>query len=167
MRPFFVGCSAGRGAGAEIAGRSRGRGRTLATMDVDSIMTRDVISTSPNESIRDALVKIEDQEIRHLPVVDDGRLVGMISDRDLREQRLPLMEELDDPDYADNLLSAPISSVMSGDVLSVDTGESLRAAIDLMIEYKVGAVPVVDRDTGRLAGIVSYIDVLRALRPVD
>lgn len=136
-------------------------------MDVDSIMTREVISTTPSESIRAALLKIEDQDIRHLPVLDDGRLVGMISDRDLREQRLPLMEEIEDPDYADNLLSAPISSVMSGDVLSVDTGESLRAAVDLMIEYKVGAVPVVDRHTEQLVGIVSYIDVLRALRPVD
>ena len=130
-------------------------------------MTRDVISTSPNESIREALLKIEDQEIRHLPVVDDGRLVGMISDRDLREQRLPLMEEIDDPEHADSLLSAPVSSVMSADVLSVDTGESLRAAVDLMIEYKVGAVPVVDRHTDQLVGIVSYIDVLRALRPID
>jgi acetoin utilization protein AcuB len=134
-------------------------------MDVESIMTRDVVTAAPNETIRSALRKLEDQEIRHLPVVDDGRLVGMLSDRDVREHRLPLMEELDNPDYADSLMEMSVAAVMKGGVISLSTSESVGEAIDLMIEYKVGAVPVVDGHSEELVGIVSYIDVLRALRP--
>jgi acetoin utilization protein AcuB len=137
----------------------------IEAMDVDSIMTTSVVTTAPTDTVRSALQLLEDQEIRHLPVVDDGRLVGMLSDRDVREQRLPLMEELDDPERASDLLSAPISSVMQSGVLSLDTGDSLADAIDLMLEHKIGAVPVVERHTEQLVGIVSYIDVLRALRP--
>ena len=134
-------------------------------MDVESIMTRDVVTAAPNDTIRSALRLLEDQEIRHLPVVDEGRLVGMLSDRDLREHRLPLMEELEDPDYADSLMQGSVSAVMKGGVLSVSTSDGVAEAIDIMVEYKVGAVPVVDGHTDELVGIVSYVDVLRALRP--
>ena len=89
----------------------------------------------------------------------------MLSDRDLREQRLPLMEELEDPDYADSLMQGSVSAVMKGGVLSVSTSDGVAEAIDIMVEYKVGAVPVVDGHTDELVGIVSYVDVLRALRP--
>jgi len=87
-----------------------------------------------------------------------------VSDRDLREYRLPVMEELEHPDQADDLLDTPLSEVMNSEVVSVDSGEDVVAAIDLMIEYRVGALPVLD---GReLVGIVSYVDLLRLARDV-
>jgi acetoin utilization protein AcuB len=62
------------------------------------------------------------------------------------------------------LLATPISEVMAADVVSVDSSESVESVIDAMLEYKVGAVPVVDRHSSELVGIVSYIDVLRYAR---
>lgn len=131
-------------------------------------MTTEVVTAEPTVSVRRALRLLEDLELRHLPVVDGESLVGILSDRDLREFRMDLIKELvegagDGADRARNL-DTPISEVMSGLVISVDTEESLRAAIDTMLEYGVGAVPVVDRATGNLEGIVSYVDILRALR---
>lgn len=134
-------------------------------MEATDIMTSQLVTLSPTSTVREAIRLIEDLEIRHLPIVDEGKLIGMVSDRDLREYRLPLTAELDDPDYASDLLETPISQVMRGDVISLDSGESLRTAVDLMLEYGVGAVPVIDRHSEELMGIVSYVDVLRAVRP--
>ncbi len=134
-------------------------------MDAREIMTKSVVTATANETVGDALRRLEDQSIRHLPVVDGERLIGMISDRDLREYRLPLMDELDDPDHADELLQTPLSDVMGGSVLALDAGESVAQAVDLMLEYGIGAVPVIERHEDKLVGIVSYVDVLKSIRP--
>ena len=133
-------------------------------MDVREIMTRDVVTARPTDTARTALMLLEDQHIRHLPVVDDGKLVGMVTDRDLRDYRLPLFEELEDPGHADKLMETPLQVVMQGAVIAVDDSESVKTAIDLMLEYGIGAVPVIDRHSEELIGIVSYVDILRALR---
>jgi acetoin utilization protein AcuB len=147
-------------------------------MSVEAIMSRTVLTVGPTTSVREAIRLIEDSEIRHLPVVDGegGPLLGIVSDRDLREFRVPLMVEIErfgdaDRDRTDELLNTPISEVMAADVVSVDSSESIESVIEAMIEYKVGAVPVIDRHTEELVGIVSYVDVLRdflaRLRRVD
>jgi acetoin utilization protein AcuB len=133
-------------------------------MDVREIMTQAVITAAPNDTVASAFEKLEDQQIRHLPVVDDGTLVGMISDRDLREYRVPLLAEVDDPEQAEALMNTPLSDLMRGDVIALDEGQSVTDAIDLMVEHGIGAVPVMDRHTDELQGIVSYVDILRALR---
>jgi acetoin utilization protein AcuB len=133
-------------------------------MDVSALMTTTVVTATPKDTVRKALRLLEDGDIRHLPIVEGKRLVGLVSDRDLREYRLPLVEELDDPDYADDLLETPLSEVMSGDILCVEAGESLATGVDLMIEYGIGAIPVIDRDANELLGILSYVDVLKAVR---
>lgn len=134
-------------------------------MDVQNIMTKALITARPDQSVREAFQILEDSDIRHLPVVDEDRLVGMVSDRDLREYRLPILQEESDPETAEELLGTLLSSVMNGNVLALDTGESLTAAVDLMIEYGVGALPVIDRHSEELVGIVSYVDILKAIRP--
>lgn len=133
-------------------------------MDVTEIMTRDPIVASPKDNVADALRLLDDQQIRHLPIVDDGRLVGMVSDRDLREYRLPLMDELEDPDYAAGLGKAAVSEAMATQIVTIEPSESVAVAIDLIIEHGIGAIPVVEQHTEQLVGIVSYVDVLRSLR---
>jgi len=134
-------------------------------MDVSSIMTTAVVTAGPGETVGDALRLLDDQSIRHLPIVEDGRLVGVLSDRDLREYRLPLMEEVEHPDRADALMRTPLSEVMNPTVLTLEPTESVRTAIDLLIEYGVGALPVVEPGAEKkLVGILSYVDILRALR---
>jgi acetoin utilization protein AcuB len=138
----------------------------MAGPPVESVMTANPMTAKPDTPIREALQLLEDMEIRHLPVLDDGRLVGIVSDRDLREFRLPLFQEMDNPDFAEELAQTPVSAAMSSLVISVETGEDLGSAIDAMMEHGVGAVPVVERDGDTLVGIVSYVDVLRVLRAI-
>ncbi len=134
-------------------------------MQIADIMTPSLVTAKATDTVRRALSLLEDQDIRHLPVIDDERrLLGLVSDRDLREYRLPVIEELDHPEQADGLMDTALSSVMSTDVVSVDSGEDVIAACDLMIEFRIGALPVLDRTTAELVGIVSYIDLLRVAR---
>ena len=89
----------------------------------------------------------------------------MLSDRDLRSLSFPMFVG---SEYAGDMrraLDAKVSELMSSDVLSVEVEANVSEAVELMLEHKIGAVPVVDAD-GVLVGIVSYMDVLRAL-PLD
>lgn len=140
-------------------------------MSVEAIMSRNILSVGPTATVREAIRLIEDSEVRHLPIVEDGRLLGIVSDRDLREFRIPLMVEIErfgdaDRKRTDELLNTPISEVMAADVVSVDSSETIESVIDAMIEYKVGAVPVIDRHSDELVGIISYVDVLRYAREI-
>ncbi|PRQ07084.1 CBS domain-containing protein [Enhygromyxa salina] len=134
-------------------------------MTAEAIMTRSVLTVKPDTTVRDAIRLIEDSDIRHLPVVDGTTLVGILSDRDLREYRIPVMLEIEyldeaDRDRANDILDTPVSEAMNSDMITVDSAESISDVIAVMIEYKIGAVPVVDRTTEELVGIISYVDVL-------
>lgn len=131
-------------------------------MDVASIMSESVVTAAPHDTVRKAMALLESLDVRHLPIVEDGRVVGLISDRDLREYSLPLAAEQDST--AEDLLDTPLSQVMTEQVLSVDANEDLRTAVDLMLEYRVGALPVLDAEGGALVGMLSYVDILRCMR---
>ncbi len=131
-------------------------------MIVEEIMTANPITASSTTSIREVIEILFEQDVRHLPIIDGDELVGIISDRDLRAFLVPAMTELDKPQAVAARLSRAISSVMSGDVVSVTTATDVSELIDLMLDQKFGAVPVVSPGTQELVGIVSYTDVLRA-----
>jgi acetoin utilization protein AcuB len=127
---------------------------------------RDFMTPGPVHLIRSATVGealglLRELDVRHLPIVDeDGEVVGMLSDRDLRGLGLPW----EPTERTDGRFGILVSEVMSTDVLSVDADAAAHEIVDLMLEFKVGAVPVVDAEN-RLVGIVSYIDMLRWLQP--
>jgi acetoin utilization protein AcuB len=127
------------------------------------LMTKNPVSIQDTESLRVAFEVLATLDIRHLPVVDGaGELVGMLSDRDLRGLTPPLAE----PEVAARVLSTKVATVMSSSVLAVDEEADAAEVIDLMIDNRVGALPVTD-DSGSLVGIVSYVDVLRAFSMHD
>ncbi len=123
------------------------------------LTARDLMTEAPSvvdatSTLRTALERLQALDIRHLPVVDsDGVLVGMISDRDLRGAHVG---ELRAP------LDTAVASIMSANVVAVDEDADVAEIVDIMLDYKIGAVPVIDADKS-LVGIVSYIDLLRTL----
>lgn len=130
-------------------------------MRAKDVMTERPCTAHANTTLYDAMHAMWEQGFRHLPVVEDGTLVGMLSERDLRGESLSLLEE---PERARVQLRQAVSARMVGDVLSVDPETGLGEVIDLLLEHRIGALPVVDAMDGELVGIVSYVDVLRALR---
>jgi CBS domain-containing protein len=128
------------------------------------IMTEDVTTIDESAAVTDALQILSELDVRHLPVVSrQGELVGMLSDRDIRSLGL-VVTDLESLDQLRARTRLPVSEVMSGGVVSVDPATELSDLIDLMLEEKVGAVPVVDEESNDLVGMVSYVDVLRSLR---
>jgi len=135
------------------------------TLTAADIMTSDVVTISETSSLADALDLLSDLEIRHLPVVNEsGEVVGMISDRDLRALGLSMTSDLESLEKARRRLDVAVSTIMSSDVLSIEPSADATEIIDLLLEERVGAVPVIDGDNDELVGIVSYVDVLRAIR---
>ena len=120
-------------------------------MQAPDVMTPNPATVSPQTSVAEVWDLMRQHAVRHIPVVERGVLVGMVSDRDLADG---LRREL----------STPVVKVMSSDVVDVDPDAELGEVVDLLVENRIGAVPVVRPETQELVGIVSYIDVLAAVR---
>ena len=127
------------------------------------LMTEDPKTVSMNATLHRAVWLLQSLDVRHLPVVDEeGTLVGMLSDRDVRGLAFPEVLGAEYVGRVQTALEARVSSVMSSDVISVDLEADALEIVDLMLDQKIGAVPVVDAD-GTLVGIVSYMDILREI----
>lgn len=130
-------------------------------MLVAEVMTPKPIVAAATTPIFDVLQQMRSEEIRHMPVVDRGALVGVLSDRDLKAYSVDAL--LSEPDAATGRLRRPVSLLMTGDPISVTPETELSETVDLLLENKIGALPVCDPE-GNVVGIISYVDVLRAAR---
>jgi acetoin utilization protein AcuB len=127
------------------------------------LMTIDPVTVTPEANIAEVWDLMRERDIRHVPVVQGGTLVGMLSDRDLTRLDLSRILTAQGADALRHELATPIVKVMSADVIVVGPETELSDVVELLIEHKVGALPVVEPDTREVVGIVSYIDVLREL----
>lgn len=133
-------------------------------MLVSDIMTVAPVFVTTDAAVGDAVLALLNCGARHLPVLKDGVLVGVLSDRDLRSGTPGLDEVLQDPASLLARLSRPVTELMSTNVLAMTPSDDLEDAVDLLIEHRVGALPIVDPESHQLVGILSYVDALRALR---
>jgi acetoin utilization protein AcuB len=123
-------------------------------------MTRNPITVTPKDPLKDAVWKMEHGHFRHLPVVDnEGKLIGMLSDRDIRLIR-PSLAFVDKEDAMAQLWSLGVQQTAVFDPVSVKPETTLKEAAELMLRWHVGGLPVAD-DQSRLVGIVTYTDLLR------
>jgi CBS-domain-containing membrane protein len=133
-------------------------------MTADEIMTDEVVAIAPTVTLAQALEIMEERNVRHLPVVLHHEVVGMLSAGDLKGFGVSLVSDMETLDRLKARLAQPASTAMSADVVSVAPTADVSEIIDLLVEERLGAVPVIDEETNELVGIVSYVDVLRALR---
>jgi CBS domain-containing protein len=119
-------------------------------LQVQDLMTRDVITLRPVDNLRRVDALLRRGRVRHLPVVDGGRLVGLVTHRDLlaaaaRGREEPAVWAMD---------------AMTRDPTTVRPDSSLREALELMLRNKFGCLPVVDAG-GALVGILTESDLVR------
>ncbi len=131
-------------------------------MIVADLMTRDPVTATPATSVAEVWDLMRDVGVRHIPVVDGGALLGMVSDRDIAHLDLAAVLRLEGAASFRTELARPVVEVMSADVVAVEPGSQLTDAIALFVDHKIGALPVVRGDGRELVGILSYVDVLRA-----
>ncbi len=120
-------------------------------------MTQEVVTVAPQTTAAEALALCRENRIRHLPVLQGGRLVGVISDRDLRAAT----PALGDPARAEALDRIRVADEMAREVATASPEDPIEGAAMAMYERKIGCLPVVDGEN--LVGIVTSSDVLRAL----
>jgi acetoin utilization protein AcuB len=120
-------------------------------------MTREVVTISPQTTAAEALALCREKGIRHLPVMEEGGLVGLVSDRDLRSAT----PALGDPARAEALQKIRVWGVMVRDVLTAHPEDPIEQAANTMREKKIGCLPVLE--AGELAGILTSSDVMEAL----
>jgi acetoin utilization protein AcuB len=127
------------------------------------VMTEDPLWVDARTTTGEAVRKLLESRVRHLPVLDNGVVIGMLSDRDLRSGTSSVLDATHWPGELSKYLSEPVESLMSRPVQSVAPNSDLKDAITLMLREHVGAIPVVDPESNHLVGIISYLDVLQAV----
>ncbi len=127
-------------------------------MKVVDVMTRNPLTVTPSESIGQAEEIMTDNRFRQLPVVQDGELVGIITDRDVRSFLSGSL--LTHPEAREKALATKVREIMTTEPLTLSPDDDLQEAVELFIEEKIGGMPVVDETEG-LVGIVTYVDLLR------
>ncbi len=123
-------------------------------------MVPNPITIGPQATVAEADALLEERHIRHIPVLDGDRLVGMITDRDVRLASMPRPRK--EPKHSDALLKLiRVEQLMTRDLVTVTPVTPIGEAARLMLEQRLGALPVLEGD--RLVGIISQGDLLKAL----
>jgi CBS domain-containing membrane protein len=126
---------------------------------VADLMTRAVYTVTPTQSLPLAESLMRRLRVRHLPVVaSDGRLVGIVSERDLLSAKISALAPLSDEERSTIQLAVPVSRVMEPNVWTIAPGALAVSAARIMREHRFGCLPVVER--GRLVGVLSETDLL-------
>ncbi|MBI3301751.1 MAG: CBS domain-containing protein [Deltaproteobacteria bacterium] len=139
----------------------------MKEMRVQEWMRTDVIAINPELRVERVWELMERERVRHLPVVKNGILVGIITERDLKRAIFPTLpafpvrqEGKPQPSGAPGDL--PAEAIMTKGVYTAKPTDPLLSPALRMLNEKIGALPVVD-DTGKLVGIVTETDLLKAL----
>ena len=116
-------------------------------MQIVNLMSTDPVTIDPRDTLSKAKNLMDAGSFRRLPVVDDGRLVGILTERDLRE-------------YTGYLESTRVNAAMRTALVTVTPSNTVEDGARLMLKHKIGGLPIVA--DGKLIGIVTTSDLLKA-----
>src|SRR4029453_9916988 len=120
-------------------------------MKVVDVMTKDPLTLTPNETIGQADELMNTNRIRQLPVVQEKELVGIVTDRDIRSFLNGSF--LEGVEAREEGLNTKVREIMTTEPMTVSPDDDLQEAVELMIDQRIGGIPVVD-EAGELAGTV-------------
>lgn len=127
---------------------------------VQDMMSDRLEVVGPEASLRDVLKIMNQTGYRHIPVVENSRLIGIITDRDIRlAVNSPVVEDIIFTSRESVLNELKVQDCMTPDPQCVTLDTSLRQVAEMLALSKFGAMPVVEKD--RLVGLISYIDFLK------
>ena len=131
-----------------------------------SVLVRDIMSVKPRTvdpetPMLEARQRMLERRIRHLVVTENSRVVGIVTDRDIRLNLPSPATSLSVWEINFLLARLTVREVMTASVLVVDPDRPAAQAARIMLDHKVGALPVID--SGRLVGIVTESDFVRAV----
>jgi CBS domain-containing protein len=133
------------------------KGRFTGTKVLD-VMTANPLTVKVSESVGVADELMAEHNIRQIPVLEGRELIGIVTDRDVRAFLSDAL--LASAERHEKALATAVGDIMTREPLYLAPDDDLQEAVELLVEQKFGAIPVLDEVEG-LVGIVSYVDVLR------
>lgn len=130
-------------------------------MKVRDLMVTDVTTVGRNDTLTLADDLMTSKRIRHLPVLENGRLVGIVTQRDLFHAGLSTAMGFGQKAQKEFLVTVPVKEVMNNEVVTIGPDEDVKVAARKMLESKIGCLPVVE--DGKLLGLLSESDLLRVV----
>lgn len=127
-------------------------------MLVRDVMQSRLVTISPNTTLPQATRLAAERRIRHLPVVEDGELVGIVSDRDLKQAMASPATSLEAHELNYLLNRLTVAEIMTRTVITIGSMFPVEEAARLMVQEKISALPVTE--DGRLIGIVTETDIM-------
>ena len=134
-------------------------------MRVRDLMSFKPITVDPETPMLEARQRMADARIRHLVVTEGSRVVGIVTDRDIRLNLASPATSLSVWELNALLAKLTVGEIMTRSVMVVEGERSVAEAARIMLDHKIGALPVVDG--GRLAGIVTESDFVRLVATTD
>lgn len=145
-----------------------------ADTSVEKIMSRSVITCTPETDVGEVARLIWENDVSSIPVTEQGRVIGMVTDYDIISRQtefdgpiyLPFIDVYfqvpgtGDPEQLRRILATTARELMSYPVTTVQPGDSVQDAATIMYESRINAIPVVD-DAEQLVGIVSRADIVQ------
>ncbi len=142
------------------AGRIRSAGTVPRQRLVRDLMVTNVITLKPNDDLAELYDRMDDEHIRHMPIVDrDGDLVGLVTERDLTRVALGSQTDLPLSLQQDLLRGRKIREIMATEVETIEPDQPLKDAALELLENKVGCLPVVEGS--HVVGILTEADFVR------
>jgi acetoin utilization protein AcuB len=139
-------------------------------MHVAELMTAKVFTVEPHDLIDRVFFLIHYEKIRHLPVVEKGKLIGIVSDRDLYKALGPRTQSNAVEPNKDNsqlhVVAQKVVHIMHRGVFTISPEAPASEAAAMMAEHRIGALPVVNKDN-KLVGIISATDILRVFAKLE
>jgi acetoin utilization protein AcuB len=121
-------------------------------------MTTEVITISPDQTLIKAITLIHQKRIRHLPVVQGGKLVGIVTEHDVRKAGASDSTSLSIFELNYLIDQIKVSSFMTKKVITISPEEPIEAAAKIIYDHKIGALPVVEQN--QLVGLITRSDIL-------
>ena len=131
-------------------------------MLVGNWMTKDVISVDVNDSMQDAAKLIRKHKIKRLPVMENGKLVGIVTDRDIKRASASDVTTLEIHELLFLISEIKISDIMTKNPITIPSDYTIDEAAQILLEHKLSGAPVVD-DKGQIVGIITQTDIFRVL----
>ena len=131
-------------------------------MLVKNWMSKNLITVDINDSMQDAAKLLKKNNIRGLPVMKNGKLVGIVTDRDLKRASASDANTLDIHELLFLISEIKVKDIMTKDPITIPVDETIEEAAELLLDNKLSRAPVVDND-GKLVGVITQTDIFRVL----
>ena len=127
-------------------------------MQVRDFMTTDLTTLGEDEVLVDATLIFARGGVRHIPILNGRKLVGIVTERDLKHYTPSILSGIPAEDYNRLMSTTSLSKIMTRDPITIEPGKSIYEAAKLLYDHRIGCLPVIEE--GELRGIITTTDIL-------